>query len=107
MKKKIILFISIIILVILSVLLGTLMINKPEENKPEISDFGNGVYKEIITNSNKSSLSGYIIYNGILYYIERKDLNSEEGEYYLNTLDYQTGSKKSTKILDDKMPFAI
>ena len=105
MKKKIILFISIIVLVILSVLFGTLMINKPEENKPEISDLGNGVYKEIITTSNKSSLSGHIIYNGILYYIERKDLNSEEGEYYLNTLDYQTGSKKSTKILDDKNAF--
>lgn len=102
MKKKIIIFISITIIVLLGVAIGVLKLTKPEGKKSEISELGDGIYKEIISSNNKSSISGHTIYDGIFYYLERKDLNSEEGEYYLNTLNYKTGKKSSTKISDDK-----
>lgn len=105
MKKKIIVFVSIIIVVLLGVLSGIFILNKEEEKTPNISDLGDGIYKEIISSSNKSSISGHTIDDGVLYYLERKDLNNEEGEYYLNTLDYKTGSKNSTKLSDDKNLF--
>lgn len=105
MKKKIIIFISIIILVLLGTVVGVLILTKDEEKKSDISELGDGIYKEIISSSNKSSISGHTLYDGVLYYLERKDLNSEDGEYYLNTLNYKTGKKNSTKISDDKKLF--
>lgn len=100
MKKKIIMFISIIIIVLLGILFGIFFLTKEDKIKPDISELGEGIYKEIIPQENINSIMGHTIENGILYYLERKDLSDDECEYYLNTLDYKTGSKNSTKISD-------
>lgn len=105
MKKKIIIFVSIIIVVVLVASLGSFYLLKNDEEQGSISKVDEGIYKEIISVENKGVISGYTINDGVLYYLERKDITSEEGEYYLNSLNYQTGDKESHKLSDDKLLF--
>lgn len=101
MKKKIILFVSIILLVGGGIgILSYFILGKSEFSFLGVS-LEDATFKEVFTSSDDEFISGYIFKEGILYYLERKDINDEEVEYYLNTYDVKTKEKKSNKVSEN------
>lgn len=105
MKKKVIIFISIILLVGIAIFTCSHFILNKEEEHADSKKLGNAIKKEIIKVDSKSSISGYTIKDDILYYLEKKDLTSEKGEYYLNNYDIKSNSKTNKKISDNTTMF--
>ncbi len=105
MKKKIIIFIG-VILVVGALIIGTsYFILNDDEKLSDPTKLGEVIKKELIKAENKSSLSGYTSQDGKLYYLERKDLTSEKGEYYLKQFDFETNKTTDKKLNNDLTMF--
>lgn len=105
MKKKIIIFMIIILLVLGCVLVGSYFILGKNEKANVSTQLGEAINKEVIKFDNQSSMSGYAFEDGTFYYVERKDITDERGEYYLNTYSVKTGEKNNKKIFDNQNAF--